>query len=310
MTPSDARTAKPFDAKTTAEQATADAHLTGRHALVTGANTGIGFETARVLALRGCHVTLACRNLAKAEAALSRIRALHPAVASDALRIQHLDLGSLASVRGFAEEYLATNLPIHILINNAGVMQNANERTDDGFEIHLGINHLGHFLLTNLLLERLRASAPARVVVVSSDAQHFASLSRKLEDLNWEKKKYSGMRAYGNSKLMNTLFANELTRRMQGERVVANSLHPGIVETELARKQVWYMQIVGLMMRPMMKKPDRGAATSVMLATQPEYAERGGGYYADCAPAKRNHRLSGDQALEAKLWRWSEQATA
>jgi NAD(P)-dependent dehydrogenase (short-subunit alcohol dehydrogenase family) len=109
---------------------------------------------------------------------------------------------------------------------------------------------------------------------------------------------------------MNTMFANELTRRTQGENVVANSLHPGIVETELGRNQAWYMQLVGLLMRPVMKKTDRGAATSVMLATQPEYGERGGSYFSDCAPAKRQHRLSGDRSVEAKLWRWSEQATS
>jgi NAD(P)-dependent dehydrogenase (short-subunit alcohol dehydrogenase family) len=299
-----------LNAKTTAEQASEGVDLTGRFAIVTGANTGIGWETTRVLALRGCSVTMACRNLDKAADARQRILDGNPALGKDALRIMPLDLASFDSVRDFASTFLAEDVPIHLLVNNAGVMQTAHDLTSDGFEIHLGINHLGHFLLTNLLLDRLRASAPARVVVVSSEAQHFASLSRELEDLNWQKKKYSGMRAYGNSKLMNTMFANELSRQMEGERVVANSLHPGIVETELGRNQAWTMQLIGLLMRPIMKKVDRGAATSVMLATQPEYGERGGGYYSDCALAKRQHRLSGDRAVEAKLWRWSEQATA
>jgi NAD(P)-dependent dehydrogenase (short-subunit alcohol dehydrogenase family) len=297
-----------FNSRTTAEQASAGVDLTGRHAIVTGANTGIGLETARVLALRGCKVTMACRNLEKAEAARQRILSGNPALSDDALRVQRLDLASLEQVRVFAKAFLGAGLPLDLLIANAGVMQSALERTADGFEIHLGINHLGHFLLTNLLLEKLCTSAPARVVVVSSEAQHFASISRDLEDLNWDKKKYSGMRAYGNSKLMNTLFANELFRRVQHRGVVANSLHPGIVLTELGRNQAWYMQLFGLLLRPMMKQPDRGAATSVMLATQPEYGGRGGGYYADCAPAKRQHHLSGDRAVEEDLWGWSELA--
>jgi len=299
-----------FDRRTTAEEASEGIDLSSRHAIVTGANTGIGWETARVLALRGCCVTLACRDLQKAGAAADRIRERHRGLGEDALRTQQLDLACLDSVRAFAGDFLQSGRPIHLLVNNAGVMQTAHERTSDGFELHLGINHLGHFLLTNLLLDRLRESAPARVVVVSSEAQHFASLTRDLEDLNWDKNKYSGMRAYGNSKLMNTLFANELNRKVHGAGVVANSLHPGIVETELGRNQAFTMRLVGLLMRPVMKKPDRGAATTLMLATQPEFGERGGGYFADCAPARRTHRLSGDEAVETKLWRWSEQITA
>jgi NAD(P)-dependent dehydrogenase (short-subunit alcohol dehydrogenase family) len=298
------------DGRTTAEEVSQGADLTGRHAIVTGANTGIGWETARVLALRGCHVTLACRDDHKAGAARTRILDRHPEIEPDALRLQPLDLASLSSVRAFASAFLETGLPIHLLVNNAGVMINDYKKTTEGFEIHVGINHLGHFLLTRLLQDRLVESAPARVVVVSSDAQHFGTMTEELKELDLSRKPVTGMRAYGNSKIMNTLFANELNQRLQGEGVVANSLHPGIVRTELGRDQHWYMKIIGLLMLPVVKSPERGAATSVYLATAPHFEKEGGGYFSDCAPAKRSHKLSGNREVEARLWEWSEKTTA
>jgi NAD(P)-dependent dehydrogenase (short-subunit alcohol dehydrogenase family) len=178
--------------------------------------------------------------------------------------------------------------------------------TADGFEAHLGVNHLGHFLLTRLLEERIRASAPARIINVSSDALHFASLTESLEDLNWDERRYSGWRAYGDSKLMNVLFTNELNRRFANEGVVSNALHPGIVRTELGRDQPWWMVAVGLLMLPISKSPEQGAATSIYLATAEALGREGAGYYADCAPA-RVHRLSGNAQLEGSLWRRSEE---
>lgn len=302
-----------FGARTTAEDASAGIDLSGRHAVVTGANTGIGWETARVLALRGASVTLACRDAARADAARERILERHPGVAADALQVRPLDLASLDSVRSFAEDFLSSGLPIHLLVNNAGVMLNDYRETADGFELHLGVNHLGHFLLTTLLQERIRESAPARVVVVSSDAHQFATLTSKLEDLNWDERPYRGMRAYGDSKLMNILFANELDRRMRNDGVSVNSLHPGIVATELGRDQRWYMKLVGLLALPVVKPPERGAATTVYLATRPEASSEGhapgGGYYSNCSLAKRVHRLAGDEKVASLLWDWSEETT-
>jgi NAD(P)-dependent dehydrogenase (short-subunit alcohol dehydrogenase family) len=291
-----------FDRRSTAEQVSAGVDLAGRHAVVTGANAGIGFETARVLALRGCSVTMACRDLTKAARAREQLIAgTESRVAPAAVDIMRLDLASFESIRSFANEVLSTDRPIHLLINNAGVMLPDRRVTADGFEHHFGINHLGHFLLTNLLLDRLVQSAPARVVVVSSDAMQFAALDAGLEDLNWEKRRYSGWRSYGSSKLMNALFANELQRR-HGERgVVANALHPGIVQTELGRDQPWYMAPIALAMLPVMKNPARGAATTVLLATAPELETQGGGYYADCRP-KRVHSLALDEDAAARLW--------
>lgn len=290
-----------FNRRSTAEQVSEGIDLSGKSAIVTGANTGIGLETARVLALRGCHVTMACRDLGKAGAACKQVLERHPDIPDERLDLARLDLASLESVRRFAAEFLEAGRAIDLLINNAGVMLPDRRETADGFEAHLGINHLGHFLLTNLLLERIREGGGARVVVVASDAMHFSALTPELEDLNWEKRSFSGWRSYGSSKLMNLLFSNELNRRMNGTGVVANALHPGIVETELARDQPWWMKGVGWVLRPLTKDPARGAATTVLLATGPEWGEQGGGYFSDCAPARRP-KLADHADTAARLW--------
>ena len=299
-----------FNRWSTAEEVSEGIDLSGRHAIVTGANTGIGLETTRVLALRGSSVTMACRDLEKAQEARRRVVSESGGrIAPDSLRPLHLDLASLGSVRAFAREMLATLQPIHLLINNAGVMLPDRRETRDGFEAHLGINHLGHFLLTQLLLNRVCASAPARIVNVSSDAMHFASLTPKFLDLNWENRRFSGWRSYGDSKLMNLLFTNELNRRLAGSGVVAFALHPGMVTTELARDQHWWMKLVGIGLLPFMKNVERGAATTVYVATAPDLPEQGESYFADCAPA-RSAKLAGNRSVEANLWKLSERLTS
>jgi NAD(P)-dependent dehydrogenase (short-subunit alcohol dehydrogenase family) len=259
-----------------------------------------------VLSLRGASVTMACRDLEKAEAARDEILAADSRITKDQLEVMRLDLGQLSQVRDFAKAFLETSRPIHLLINNAGVMLPDRRETADGFEVHFGVNHLGHFLLTHLLLERIRASAPARILNVSSDALHFSSLTESLEDLNWTKRKFSGWRSYGDSKLMNVLFTNELTRRLAHDGVVSNALHPGIVKTELGRDQPWWMSAVGLLMLPISKSPEQGAATSVYLATNDELGREGAGYFADCAPG-RIHPLSDNAQLANSLWKLSEE---
>jgi NAD(P)-dependent dehydrogenase (short-subunit alcohol dehydrogenase family) len=296
-----------FDRRSTAEEVSEGIDLTGRHAIVTGANTGIGLETTRVLALRGCDVTMACRDLEKAGSARQSILSENGgSITPEQLHVRELDLASLDSVRDFATGTLASDRPLHLLINNAGVMLPDRRTTRDGFEAHFGINHLGHFLLTRLLEPRLRESAPARVAMVSSSAMQFAALTPELEDLDWKTRKWSGWRAYGSSKLMNLLFANEFNRRLEGDGIVANTLHPGIVKTELGRDQSWPMKIFGLLMWPVMKEVDRGAATTLLVATSPEYAERGGEYLEDCAPA-RTPKSGDDRRLAADLWKRSQQ---
>jgi NAD(P)-dependent dehydrogenase (short-subunit alcohol dehydrogenase family) len=296
-----------FNRRSTAEEVSEGIDLAGKHAIVTGANTGIGLETTRVLALRGCRVTMACRDLDRAAGGRDLIVGESserlPAAGID---IMHLDLGSLASVRSFAQAYLETERPIHLLVNNAGVMLPDRRETSDGFEAHFGVNHLGHFLLTNLLLPRLRTSAPARVVTVASDAKHKAAHTAELDDLDWRTRRYSGWRSYGSSKLMNLLFSNELNRRESDAGVVATALHPGMVLTELGRDQGWLMKLVGILAWPVMKRVGPGAATTVYLATRPEFADRGGLYFADCAPA-RVPKLSEDRDVQARLWSSSEE---
>jgi NAD(P)-dependent dehydrogenase (short-subunit alcohol dehydrogenase family) len=297
-----------FNRRSTAEEVAAGTDLRGRHAVITGANTGIGRETARVLAGCGASVTLACRDPQRGAAARDAILAGAPGLDSAQLEVRELDLASFESVRRFAEAFLATDAPVHLLINNAGVMLPERRETQDGFEAHFGINHLGHFLLTNLLLDRIRASAPARVVNLSSEALRFASLGPELEDTNWEKRRFSGWRAYGDSKLMNVAMAVELTRRAGDVQVVAHALHPGLVSTELSRYQPAWMNLLGIVFFPFMKNVERGAATTLFAATAPECAGSPTRYLADCAPA-HVPRLALDATFSARLWQHSAELT-
>lgn len=295
--------------KSTAEEVSVGVDLSGRLAIVTGANAGIGRETARVLALRGAHVIMACRDLEKARRARKTVvRESEGAISDDAFELRELDLASLESVRAFATGFLSQGRPLDLLVNNAGVMLPTREVTSDGFEAHFGTNHLGHFLLTNLLLESLRAAGAARVVNVASEAMQMSGLTADLDDLNWERKRWSGWRAYGSSKLMNLMFARTIQRRYAEEGITSNALHPGIVRTELARSQSGPFIVLGLVLWPWMKKVPAGAATSVYAATAPECATDGGRYLADCAPA-RAPKLAANEAVQDRLWDLSVEAT-
>ena len=295
--------------KSTAEEVSTGVDLSGKTALVTGANAGIGLETARALALRGAHVVMACRNVEKAAWARDTIvRESGGVVSPESFDLRRLDLAELASVRAFAGDFVAEGRPLHLLINNAGVMLPDRRETADGFEAHFGTNHLGHFLLTNLLLEPLRAGAPARVVNVASEAMQMSGLTAALEDLNWQQRKWSGWKAYGSSKLMNLLFTRALFRRFGSEGITSNALHPGIVRTELARSQRGLFVAFGLLLLPWMKKAPQGAATTVYAATAPEYETTGGVYLADCAPT-RAPRLAEDEEVQERLWALSAEAT-
>jgi NAD(P)-dependent dehydrogenase (short-subunit alcohol dehydrogenase family) len=299
-----------FGKRSTAEQVSEGCDLGGQTILITGANTGIGKETARVLALRGAHVVMACRNPSKAMAAKEDI--LNDSggqVSADQLELRELDLNSLDGVRKFGEAFAAEKRSVHQLINNAGVMLPARKRTDDDFEAHLGINHLGHFLLTHHLLDSLKRAEGARVICVSSMAASFARLDDKFNDLNWKERKHKGMQSYGDSKLMNLMFAKELTRRYGKDGICANALHPGVINTELGRDQGLPFKLVGLVVGPWMKTIPQGAATTVRLATGPEYATRGGLYLSDCQEAPAPHKLARNDAACDKLWQISEQLT-
>ncbi|NWT37033.1 RDH12 dehydrogenase, partial [Chroicocephalus maculipennis] len=279
-------------------QCKSTARLEGKVAIITGANTGIGKETARDLARRG-KVIVACRDIAKAEAAASEIRA---ETGNQQVIVKKLDLADTKSIREFAEKFLAEEKELHILINNAGVMLCPYSKTADGFEMHLGVNHLGHFLLTFLLLECLKRSAPARIVNVSSLAHHGGRI--RFHDLHGEKSYNRGL-AYCHSKLANVLFTRELAKRLQGKsqrrvEFTANALHPGSVHSELVRHS-FVMMCLWKIFSFFLKTPQEGAQTSVYCAVAEELDSVTGQYFSDCQPAYVSPRGRDDETAK-KLW--------
>ena len=204
----------------------------GRVAIVTGASSGIGFETARVLAEKNATVIIAPRNLDKGNVAAEKIRSGHP---NADLTVMELDLANLDSVRDFAEKFKDSYSRLDLLINNAGVMMPPLSKTKDGFELQFGTNHLGHFALTGLLIDLIKNTPDSRIVNVSSGAHHYGNLD--FEDLTWEKRPYKKMKAYSDSKIANIYFANELQRRLDeaGVNTLVTAAHPGWTATELQR---------------------------------------------------------------------------
>ena len=274
--------------------------LDGRTFLITGANTGIGKETARALAARGARVVVACRAQAAGRQAVEEIAGQ---TGNRSLSLLSLDLGDLESVRRCAEEFLATGEPLHVLINNAGVA-GARGMTASGFERMFGTNHVGPFLLTDLLLERLRESAPARIVTVASVA-HYNAPGIDWQAVRRPTRSFTTMREYSVSKLANVLHAQELARRLDGTGVSTYSLHPGTVASDIWRGVPWPV-------RPLIKRrmdsPQRGARTSIYCATSPEVASDSGLYYDDCRV--REPAAAATAELAAELWRRSSEWTA
>lgn len=284
-----------FGASTTADQVLNGRVLTGKNMLITGCNAGIGFETARSLAAHGAHVLVACRDLAKANETIARIRASHP---NAQLSPVALDLSSFASIRKAVASIDVDAL--HVLICNAGLYMDKYTTTAEGIESTVGVCHHGHFLLTELLLDKLRKAAPARVVMVASESHRYpAQLS--LEHFPLNARNFKSLVAYGQAKLANVLFANELTRRYRAEGILSNSLHPGsMIGTSIFRNS-FSAKLLGLAMRPFAKSIEQGAATTVYCATSPELNEVGAKYYRDC----QEHRMSRsarDADLAKQLW--------
>ncbi|MGA5546173.1 SDR family NAD(P)-dependent oxidoreductase [Mycobacterium sp. NPDC051198] len=282
----------------------------GRTAVVTGANTGLGLETAKALAARGAHVVLAVRNVTKGEAAAEWISRSVP----DAdLELQRLDLGSLASVREAADEIRTKHERIDLLINNAGVMTPPKETTADGFELQFGTNHLGHFALTGLLLDRLLPVVGSRIVTVSSIGHRF-SRGIRFEDLQWERS-YNRLQAYGQSKLANLLFTYELQRRLIGQHTTALAAHPGGSDTELARHLPGPVQRAVPLLRPLFQEAAMGALPTLRAATDP--AALGGQYYGPDGLGEQkgypklvtSNERSYDLELQRRLWAVSEELT-
>ena len=242
---------------------------TGRVAIITGANTGIGFETAAALAAKNAAVVLACRNRGKAEDAIERIRRRTP---NAALEFIELDLASLTSIRSFAVRYADGHDRLDLLINNAGVMIPPLGHTEDGFELQFGCNHLGHFALTGRLMDLLEATPDSRVVNVASMAHRYGAMD--FDNLNAEKR-YDKMKAYGQSKLANLLFTFELQRRLEqsGSTIMATAAHPGWTGTDLQRHSAFIM----LANRFFAQSPPMGALPTLRAATDPQ--AMGGDYY-------------------------------
>jgi retinol dehydrogenase 12 len=286
-----------FRAKLRTMESTNSLSLSGRVALVTGANTGIGLVTARELAARGAHVFVACRSLRRAQRAFDEIC---EAAENPRVTFLQLDLADLHSVRACAAAFLAHDLPLHLLINNAG-LAGAKGLTSSGFELAFGTNHLGHFLLTHLLLDRIKASAPARIVTVSSRA-HTRVSSIAWEALRKPTESKTGIPEYGVSKLANLLFSAELAKRLAGTGVTTYSLHPGVVASEVWRalpRPLQWLAKLGMI------SVDEGAATTLFCATAPALAHETGLYYDQCQ-IKTPSRAGQDALLAAELWRRSE----
>jgi NAD(P)-dependent dehydrogenase (short-subunit alcohol dehydrogenase family) len=279
----------------------------GRLAVVTGANTGLGFETAQALAARGASVVLAVRNVEKGKQAADRIAAGAPGAT---VTVQELDLSSLDSVRAAAAELRAGHPRIDLLICNAGVMYPPKQTTKDGFELQFGTNHLGHFALTGLLLEQLLPVPGSRVVTVSS-VGHRMQARINFDDLQWERS-YSRVRAYGQSKLANLMFTYELERRLSGAgTTIAVAAHPGFAATELMR----HTPVAAVVTPLFSQDAAMGALPVLRAATDPsvlggQYYGPGGflglrGYPKLAASSRRSH----DEAVQRRLWAVSEELT-
>jgi NAD(P)-dependent dehydrogenase (short-subunit alcohol dehydrogenase family) len=278
--------------------------LNGRTVIVTGGNSGIGKEAAAELAAMGATVVVAARNRAKGEAAVAEIK---QRASRGRVELADLDLASAASIRAFADGFLASHDRLDVLVNNAGLTLRKRQETADGFEMTFGVNHLGHFLLTSLLRDRLVAGAPSRVVNVASDAHRFARGGLDFDDL-MATKRYRPFLVYARSKLANILFTRELARRLVDTGVTANVLHPGFVASNFAREGDTgalgnIAMIVG---RPFAISSVEGAQTSVFLASSPTVEGVTGQYFVKSSFASAA-AAAADDAAAARLWTVSEQ---
>jgi NAD(P)-dependent dehydrogenase (short-subunit alcohol dehydrogenase family) len=270
-------------------------------ALVTGGNSGMGLATVIGLARGGYRVVMACRNAERGETAR---REAGRQSGSTAIETMTCDLGSLASIREFADRFLTRFDTLDVLVNNAGVVTVRRYTTSDGFEAMMGVNHLGHFLLTNLLLPALRRSPQGRIVVVSSGAHKAGTI--RFEDPHLAKR-FHVVAGYGQSKLANILFTQELAERLKDTNITVNAVHPGAVATNLGvDRQTGFGKFAYRLLRPWMQTPAQGASTALYLAMSDEAAGVSGQYFYKKKPAAVSAKAS--DALSAKrLWAWSEQ---
>ena len=268
----------------------------GKIVVITGGTGGIGKATATGLATLGARVGITGRDPARAEQAAADIRAASGNPAVDAFAA---DMTSQNELRQLAAVVLEAYPRLDVLVNNVGGFWAHRHSTADGLERTFALNHLAPFLLTNLLMDRLKASAPARVITVSSGAQSMGRI--EFDDLQGARS-YSGQRAYNQSKLANVMFTNELARRLHGTRVMANSLHPGVVRTNFgAEDQAWFFTVISRVVRPLLKTPAQGAQTPIYLASTPDLEDVTGQFFTNGKP-KRANRIAYDIDMTARLW--------
>ena len=277
--------------------------MAGKTVLITGATGGIGFIAARALAGMGAEVVLVGRDPVKTQASVEQIQRETGSANISALTA---DLSSLREVRALAATFQERYPRLDVLLNNAGAVFTTRLTTVDGYERTFALNHLAPFLLTNLLLDRLKADAPARVVTVSSMAHRGQKLD--FGDVNQTVRSYSPWRAYGESKLANIMFTYALARRLEGTGVTANTLHPGFVATGFAKNNGPRWQVAMALVRPFAISPERGAQTSIYLASSPDVAGISGKYFIAEKPASSS-KVSYDVAAQEQLWSLSEQMT-
>ncbi|CAN6242271.1 unnamed protein product [Urochloa humidicola] len=297
-----------FSPSSTAEEVTAGIDGSGLVAIVTGASSGIGAETCRVLALRGVYVVMGVRNLSSGSLVREKIVGQIPTAK---IEILELDLSSMSSVRRFIDNFNALDLPLNILVNNAGIAFVPFKLSEDGIELHFATNHLGHFLLTDLLLEKINVTAKesgieGRVVIVASDSYKHSYREGIRFDRIKDESGYNSILAYGQSKLANILHSNELSSRLkeQDAKVVVNFLHPGGVVTNIARYWGFLNGLLSSLGKFVLKGVEQGAATVCYLALHPQVAGATGNYFVDCNTVQLKSHAT-DKELARKLWDFS-----
>ncbi|XP_024994520.1 short-chain dehydrogenase TIC 32, chloroplastic-like [Cynara cardunculus var. scolymus] len=300
-----------FAASSTAEDVTKGIDGTGLTAIVTGATSGIGLETARVLALRGVHVIMPVRNV---EAGQKVKESISQKIPNAKLEVMELDISSLESVRTFASQYCSKGHPLNLLILNAGIMTPPFSLSKDNIELQFATNHVGNFLLTNLLLDTMKKTAresgiEGRIVILSSEVHRVTYKEGIRFDKINDEKSYSPFYAYGQSKLANALHANELSRRLQAEgaNITANSLHPGVINTNLARNGGFFSVFLNVA-NSFLKNIPQGAATTCYVALHPQLKGVSGQYFADSNLNKAS-KYALDADLAKKLWDFSSKLT-
>ena len=277
-------------------------NLNGKVCLITGATSGIGKASAMQLASMGAEIVFVARNKEKAEELKEALKA---STGKDATSII-ADLSSQEEVKRAAGEFLSLNKPLHILLNNAGIVNTTRKETVDGFEEVFAVNHLAYYAFTVMLMNKLIENGPSRIVNVASSAHTFIK-ELDFEDLQ-SKNDYKTMQAYGKSKLANILFTRELAERLEGKGVTVNCLHPGVVDTEIISSNSLFLKLLTTLVKPFFRKPDKGAETSVYLCSSPEVEKESGGYYLDCKIEKISAAARSKENA-SKLWQVSSQLT-